>query len=527
MKKLYSILLVSFLLCHSLELLAQTTVKGVVFEDRNANGKKERSEKGIPNVAVSNGREVSLTDARGNYELPVGKDNIIFVIKPAHFKLHVNEYNLPQYYYIHKPEGSPDFKYAGVEPTGPLPKSVDFALIPSEEDENFKALIFGDTQPYNLKEVEYMAKGLVAELEGIENVPFGITLGDLVYDNLELFSPYKETIARIGIPWFNVMGNHDMNYDAPYDSLSDESFESHFGPANYAFNYGKAHFIILDDILYPDPRDGQGYWGGFREDQLDFVKNNLKYVPKDRLIVLAFHIPITDRSGQAFRDSDRRKLFDMLQDYPNTLSMSAHTHLQRQDFFTSEDGWKQDKPHHHYNAGTSNGDWYSGRMNEQGVPRSTMRDGTPRGYAFLNVSGNQYDIDYRVSFADPTYQIEIFAPKVVAQNQRTSARIFANFFMGSENDEVLYRIGSGEWRKMSRTEDYDPSYVHEHFIWDTTEEVFEGRRPSLARICTHLWAAPIPVNLETGEHMIEIKATDMFGKEHRATKTYRIVAPTW
>ncbi len=55
------------------------------------------------------------------------------------------------------------------------------------------------------------------------------------------------------------MGNHDMNYDAVADSLSDETFESNFGPANYAFNYGQAHFIVLDNILYPDPRDGNGY----------------------------------------------------------------------------------------------------------------------------------------------------------------------------------------------------------------------------------------------------------------------------
>ena len=44
-----------------------------------------------------------------------------------------------------------------------------------------------------------------------------------------------------------------MNYDVQADSLSDETFESYFGPASYSFNYGKVHFIVLDDIRYPIP----------------------------------------------------------------------------------------------------------------------------------------------------------------------------------------------------------------------------------------------------------------------------------
>ena len=69
------------------------------------------------------------------------------------------------------------------------------------------------------------------------------------------------------LPWYNVMGNHDMNYDATTDELSDETFELNFGSANYALNWGNAHFIIIDNILYPDPRGRQGYWAGYREDR--------------------------------------------------------------------------------------------------------------------------------------------------------------------------------------------------------------------------------------------------------------------
>src|SRR5690606_38441333 len=138
----------------------------------------------------------------------------------------------------------------------------------------------------------------------------------------------------------------------------DETFEANFGPANYAFNYGNAHFIMLDNILYPDPRDGKSYWGGFRKDQLDFVENNLRYVDKNKLIVLAFHIPLlSEKANGPFRLEDRQRLFDLLKEFPNTLSMSAHTHIQRHNFYGKEDGWTQEKPHHEYNAGTTSGDW--------------------------------------------------------------------------------------------------------------------------------------------------------------------------
>ncbi|MDT0644523.1 calcineurin-like phosphoesterase family protein [Zunongwangia sp. F363] len=516
------ILLTLSTLSLGLALAAQNNVQGYVYEDTNNNGKRDRRESGIAEVAVTNGTAVVLTDNQGRYELPVGDDNIIFIIKPAGYMLKTNENNLPQFYYLHKPKGSPEAEFKGVSATGKLPKSLDFGLLPSEEKEEFTALIFGDPQPYSLEDMDYFARGVVSEVEGIENVLFGISLGDLVGDDLDLFKPYINTMQKIGIPWYNVMGNHDMNYDAEEDSLSDETFEAHFGPANYAFNYGKVHFIILDDILYPDPRDGEGYWGGFRKDQLDFVENDLKFVPEDHLIVMAWHIPLGEPEGDPYRDEDRERLFEILKDYPHTLSLSAHTHIQRQDFFGKEEGWQREKPHHEYNIGTTSGDWYSGKLDEEGVPVSTMRDGTPKGYAFIHFNGNEYDVNYKVAGEEKDYQIKIFAPKVVAKDQGTQAGIFANFFMGNKNDKVMYRIDEGEWKEMNYVGEEDPSYVAMVYEWDLADELMPGRRSSNPINSKHLWRGSIPTRLEAGEHTIEVKATDMYGKTFTAKSSYRL-----
>ncbi|MDR0574474.1 MAG: calcineurin-like phosphoesterase family protein [Tannerella sp.] len=502
---------------------ARSFVAGTVYEDLNRNGRRDRKEKGVAGVAVSNGTDVALTDASGKYRLPADDDLIVFVIKPTGYRTALDTFNLSQSYYLHKPAGSPDSFYKGVKPTGALPASVDFALYKYDEPETFAALLFGDTQPYNEQELEYLQRGVIAEAQQVREAAFGITLGDLVGDRLDLHQPYKQAIRQMGIPWYNVMGNHDMNYEATEDRLSDESFEAHLGPNNYAFNYGKAHFIVLDDILYPHPLTGKGYWGGLREDQLAFVKNDLACVPHDRLIVVSMHIPLIDPgNGAAFRDADRQALYELLKDYPDVLFLSAHTHIQMQHVIGKKQGINREKPIHEYNVGTSCGDWFSGILNDKGIPVSTMRDGTPAGYAFLRIDGNRYVLDYKALGKPDDYQIALYHPKVVPFRRSTSASVYADFFMGSPEDMVEYRIDDGAWMKMQRAEEFDPAYYRYVQDWDYLERLVPGRRPSNPVICSHLWKVRIPAALPVGEHRIEVRAKDRFGRTHTAGSAYRI-----
>lgn len=504
------ILSISFLLL-SAGTFGQEVAKGFVFEDVNGNGEKDRGEKGISGVAITNGVDVVVTNNKGKYKIEVSNDAIISVVKPSDYKVPVDENQLPQFFYIHKPEGSPELEYEGVQPTGPLPKEINFPLVKHEVGDEFRMIVFGDPQTYTEQEVEHYYQGVVKELIGIQGYEFGISLGDLVGDRPDLFNPYIAATKEIGIPWYNVLGNHDINFDVDVDSLSTESYQAHFGPADYAFNHGKVHFIVLDDIIYPDPRDGKGYWGGLNEKQLTFIENTLKHVPKDHLIVLALHIPFS--LDHAFRSEDRDRLFEILKDYPHTLSLSAHTHRQTHFFMGEDQGWQQEKPHHHFNAGTTSGNWYSGRLNEQGVPVSMMSDGTPKGYSFITFDGNQYVIDYKVAGKPADHQIGIYSPKVTAAGIKGSTSIYANFYIGSERDKVMLRIAEGEWKSMKRVDEYDPTFVAERVAWDMTDEIIEGRKPGNPGISKHLWKLNIPNrSLKPGIHEIQVKATDMFGR---------------
>jgi hypothetical protein len=378
-----------------------TTATGLVFHDANHNGVRDADEPGIAGVRVSNGREIVLTDQGGAYRLPIDDDTILFVIKPRGWMTRVDQLNLPRFYYIHKPNGSPKLKYPGVAPTGPLPASVDFPLYPQEEPDRFRVIVFGDTQPDSIEEINYLAHDVVEEVIGTE-AAFGFTLGDIVNDRLELHEPLNRVVAHIGIPWYNVMGNHDSDYSSPDDKHSDEHFERVYGPSYYSFDYGPVHFIVLDDIVWHGATEEEkGYYrAGLGERQLDFLGNDLALVPKDRLVVLTMHIPIV-------QIKERKELFRLLAQHPHTLSFSAHTHIAEHLFLRSEQDWPGEQPHHHINFATACGSWWRGAPDEVGIPHTMMADGGPNGWSIVTFDGIRYSVEFVPARRPRDYQMSL------------------------------------------------------------------------------------------------------------------------
>lgn len=494
------------------------TAKGLVFHDQNENGKRERREPGIPGVAVSNGEDIVLTNEKGQYEILIDEeDAIIFVIKPSFYNLPVNELNLPQFYYIHKPNGLPELEYKGSEPTGPLPKQIDFGLLTGTCSDEFSILVFSDPQADNLQEVDYYNLDFADPLQGSAEHIFGITLGDIVGDDLDLHHPTNLATSKIGIPWFHVLGNHDMNFDAQTPRQADESFENQYGPSTYAFNQGNVHFIVLNNVIFPNDLSNRFYVGGLRENQFRFIENSLKYVPTDHLVVLFMHIPlfIEAEYGETFLSKHRERLFKLLENRPYTLSLSGHTHYQKHSLFTKNDGWFRDEPHHHYNVGTASGDWWSGSSKKNGVPAATMRDGTPNGYNILRFKENQYQYEYIASGKPADYKFRLYGPRVVSQNQFFSGEFSVNFFQGSEKDTVLYRIDDGEWRPMQYAIEHDPYINALRYEYDQAEQLLAKRRPSYPVPCFHLWKTRISTRFPEGKHTLFVEVRDHQGQIYR------------
>ena len=517
-------------------------VTGYVFNDENHNNARDKKEKGIPGVAVSNGTDIAISGPDGYYGLPVRDNTPVFVIKPAGWMTALSENNLPLFYYLHKPEGSPSgFSYKGVDPTGELPENLDFPLYRKDTGKEFKIIVFGDTQPWDIEEVDYLAEDIIHELIGVENIAFGITMGDIVFDQLELFTPLNQAVAQAGIPWYNVMGNHDINYAAPDDASSGETFERIYGPANYAFVYGEVHFIIIDDIIHEEKAGSHNYVGGLRPDQFSFIENYLKTVPEDEMVVLNMHIPLA-RQGNSFRQDDQEKLFELLKNFPKTLSVSAHTHMQENMFFHRDStGWLRDEAHHHFNVGTTSGSWWNGMKGETDIPHTMMRDGTPNGYAIISFKGSEYEIDWKVAGSPDDHRMNIHIPRGIISGSDENPILSVNFFNGSEKTEVYYRIqGSTGWKKMKKTEMADPYYTILDRRWknlnklgfieqwenDTllSDEPLPGTRLPGAQPSSHLWTAEPGTDWPAGRHIIEIKVEDMYGRTFSANHTMRVTA---
>ncbi len=391
----------------------------------------------------------------------------------------------------------------------------------SPEPDNFRALVFGDPQVNDETEMGYYEHDVISEVKGIKGVAFGLSMGDMVQEDLRQHRQYAEITAEAGIPWYNVMGNHDHNNDCGADSLSQESFEAHFGPADFSFNYGKAHFIILNDNLFPG---GKGLQNGLRPYQLEFIKNDLQYVDTGKLVILAFHCPLLGFTGA--EEQVRRQYFGLLERYPHVFNLAAHTHQLNQNFFTSNEGWNGVQPYHELDCGATCGNWYSGKVNEKGFLEGMMSNGTPRGYLYLNISGNGYTADYKAAGKPADFQIRMYHRKVLSTvwwDRR--GFVYANFFMGYKDSKVEYRIDAETWQPMKYAVEADPYYLVQNVKWDETDTLFKGRRPTEAADCKHLWKAPLPISPGIGTHQIEVRATDMYGRTYSAKSSYRIEDP--
>lgn len=492
---------------------------GVVYVDTDRDGTRDEGEKGLEGIRVSNGKQIVKTDAEGRYTIPIDDDEAIFVIKPRNYMTPVNAENLPRFFYIHKPAGSPASKFPGVDPTGPLPATVDFPLYERPEPELFRALFFGDTQPRDIKEVEYIAHDVIEQVIGerAHGASFGVTLGDIVFDDLTVMEPLNKAIALIGIPWYNVIGNHDMNQESPDDAHSDETFERIYGPPYYSFDHGPVHFLVLDDVRWendPDGRRGR-YKGGLGPEQMEFIRNDLAMIPEDQLVVLMMHIPLVDVE-------DRHELYRLIERRPFALSVSAHTHFQEHRFISREDGWMGPEPHHHVVNVTVCGSWWRGAPDENGIPHTTMRDGAPNGYSIFTFDGHKYTIDFRAARRPSDHQMNIFAAQEVAADATDRAEVLVNVFAGSERSTVEMRVGStGAWVPLERLPREDPFYK-------AMKELEQGPKPPpgipLPEIILspHIWVGKLPAGLSVGTHVIQVRATDMFGRTFYDRRAIRV-----
>ncbi|HSN55268.1 MAG TPA: calcineurin-like phosphoesterase C-terminal domain-containing protein, partial [Candidatus Sulfomarinibacteraceae bacterium] len=354
----------------------------------------------------------------------------------------------------------------------------------------------------------------------------------------------------IGVPWYHVPGNHDMNYLAADDDHALETFRRLFGPPYYSFDYGRVHFVVLDTVHYlgtsqgsedPDPLGVGSYEGRLGARQLAWLANDLRLVPADRLIVLAMHIPLgspLDPDSPSINVLDRRELFEILAGRDRLLALAGHMHIADHTYFGRDDGFDGPEPLHLHTLSAVSGSWWSGPLDERGVPVSLQRDGSPRGYSIMQVEGDRASLRFQATGkpADhqmritldtgfPRQQIEIrrhsrhgeLLGNRIELEQLYSTSVLVNLFDGGPRSTVELSVDDGPPVVMERVVRTDP------FV----EELFQRSQATLkswvrAVPSTHLWSAPLPTDLAPGPHRLSVRATDEYGRQHTAHKIFEV-----
>lgn len=425
--------------------------------------------KGIANVVVSDGYEVVKTDAKGKFEIatnPLAK--FVWVSTPAGYAFKTQN-NLAHYYEDVSRSATLDFELS--------PLAVD--------DSRHNFIIWADPQVKNSSDVEKMMSTSVPDtIQTIRQMDpkipvHGITVGDIVWDNHDLFSEYNKAVEKMGIPFFQCLGNHDMDYKMGGDETSDKTFMAHYGPTYYSFNRGKAHYIVLDDVRYLGKE--REYDGFLVQHQLDWMEKDLALVPKDALIIVNLHIPVEE--GVKNRDA----IYKILADFKNVHIMSGHTHYNRNTITGNV---------FEHNHGAVCGAWWTGAICD---------DGTPNGYGVYEVDGTQLKWYYKSTGLDKNEQIRLY---LIEDNGQK--KLVANVWNWDPAWKISYELDGKAMGELKQAEGYDPDAV-------TTMKgptLPKGRSFPEPHITQHLFAA----NLDGTTQKIKVTATDRFGNVYTAEK---------
>lgn len=500
------------------------TARGTVFVDDNDDGAKGAGEAGLSGVSVSNGCEVVLTDSDGRYGIALAPLQILFISQPSGYSVTIDDHNIPAFYYRHYPDGTPSsINGASVEwvfpvssATGPLPAAIDFPLtVIADASNQFEAHAFADPQSRTELDQDKMREDLVTTLIGNPfSAAFGITVGDVVFDNLNLYDRHKDMMALMDMPQWYLPGNHDMNLESPDARFASETYKLHFKPAYYSFEYGNVHFVALNNVEYAGAgkqlEDGERYRGYIHDDQLYWLAQDLAHVPHDKLIVIASHIPLV--SGAMDGSGTEPATGPLTENFAALLEILApFEHLYGIAGHDTSNSWKVEVGHSHGWHGQpwiahtldevrGNG-WQTGPEDLRGVNDAMMQDGTPNGFYLLRFD----DVEVVPSFmtfpygADANQSMRItldpplLEPLEGSVNRGTLAgptKVVVNLFDGGARDSVWLSLNKGVRTALTYTVRTDPFVERLHLQLQNTDYAIGSPTRS-----SHIWELALPENL--------------------------------
>ncbi|MFC5802579.1 PQQ-binding-like beta-propeller repeat protein [Streptomyces formicae] len=233
---------------------ATATVEGTVFKDTDGDGRRDRGERPMPGIDVTDGAAWTTTGPDGSYRLetdPTRREtDLVSIVSPDGYTPALRKDWIPQFFRMVSETGG----------TG-----VDFALVPDRDAANptEKWVMNSDPEVGNRSDDEARRilpqwTGQVRAMSEVDGATMQIATGDLTVTDYaaeprrqggyDLFSKGLEE-GRLGHPFYPVMGNHDFGGTAASQGYagSMEYYRRNLGPEWYSFDRNGRHIVVLED----------------------------------------------------------------------------------------------------------------------------------------------------------------------------------------------------------------------------------------------------------------------------------------
>ncbi|MBO4476528.1 MAG: calcineurin-like phosphoesterase C-terminal domain-containing protein [Bacteroidales bacterium] len=449
----------------------------------------------IEGIVVTDGRQCVKTGADGSYAMTSDLSEARFVYL-----------SLPATVNIPMRDGVPAF-FRRI-PRYSKAVQADFVLTTREPAKDYTVMMIADPQvrPYGVDgSMEAWATSVAPDAEAFrascKGDVYSINLGDLVYNYMNAWDDYMDIASMIKCPTFNVIGNHDYDQGTLFETEQGNVFyETYVGPEHYSFDLGDIHYLVFNTILYDRPSVKSSYSYGVDDRTLEWMKADLSYIPKDKIIVTCTHhnpFKTPNSSPHGSHNVYSRHYEDylaLLSSYREVYAWNGHNHT---NFY--------------YN--------YKGKKTKHGAPNiqciSVTRctgalrfnaylgaDGEPQGYMVLNVAGDSLSWYYKSVGHGRDMQMRAYPP------QRTSdGCVLVNIWNWSEGWSMpQWCEGGVPVAEMQSAPGVDPDY-YDLFQTVTNKTTRKYCKPSDKAVLFKVKPSP-------GVNSGTIRVTDMFGVEY-------------
>ena len=445
----------------------------------------DEKKRGISGVAVTDGTNITTTDEKGEYHLQsTNEARFVYITVPSGYEIPGDNYIAKFYQEITSSKGV---------------FIADFNLLSMKRsDKKHFAILWADPQINNKEQADLLHSTVVPDTrkhveELLKKAPVhGLSAGDISWDAPAIYSEYRTAVKNTGVPFFQVLGNHDMDINTRSDEKSDSTFGDNFGPSWYSFNRGEAHYVVLDNIFYYG--NGYNYIGYISEKQLKWLEQDLALVKPGSLVFVSMHISAyTEEKRRYKRDKDdpgnitfnRKFLFELLKPFKAHL-LTGHTHYNENRI---EAGVYE---HIH---GSVCAAWWTAPVCD---------DGTPAGYGVYEINGTDLKWYYKSIGKSKEYQMRVYPKGTYPQRAEDIA---VNVWNWDKDWKVVwYEDGKlqGEMRQETALDAEAIKYMEgsdkpRKYPW------------VVARLTDHLFFATPSAQAKK----IVIEVTDRFGNKYR------------